>query len=578
MNFKNTKTKAKTIPIILFLHKNYEPFIYTTMISILENGNKNAYYKFYLIIPYNFSKNTKNLFLGIHIKYQCMISFILVTKKYQNLINRMSNNTLENFHFLIIGELIPKEVNKCIYLGGDICVNNDLSELFNIDIKNNYIAGVKSFDYYLLEKKSSKRLNLKSTNHYLNKDVLLINLKQIRLDKMTKEFIKLSKKHSNFKPQDIINVACNGKKITVPLKFNVMNSVLKNNNQILKYIYKEEEIIEAKESPYIINYSDKKKPWNNIDIYMEKYWWNIAKKTPFINKLFTRENIYKNRLKKFWYRVNNKKELNFDNLTTFSEKIQWLKLYDSTPIKTKLSDKYLVKEYVKEKIGEKYLIPLIGVYDKFDEINFKNLPNQFVIKCNHGSGYNIIVKNKTNLNISKARNKINKWMNRNYAFYTGLELHYRDIKRKIIIEKYMDDNTGDLTDYKINCFNGKPYFLWVDINRHSAHKRNIYDLNFNLLPYTIDPKYPHFSSIKRPKNLEKMIELATILSQNFSYARVDFYEVNNNIYFGEITFTSFNGRPIITPEYFEKKLSSLLILPKLAYNIDTGEYYKWRKK
>ena len=576
MNLKNYKDKSKTIPIVLFLYNKYEPIIYTTIISILENGNKNTYYSFYLIVPSNFSTITENLFLGIHKKYQCYISFILVPEKFENLINIIPNNIFQNYHLLLLGDLIPKEINKCIYLGADICVNHDLSDLFKIDMKNNYIAGVISLDYYFSEKNQSKRLNLTSMKEYVNKNVLLINLKQIRINNMTREFIKLSKNH-NFKVQDILNILCYGNIIKLPLKFNVMPSYIKKNNKILKYFYKKEDIFEAKNSPYIIQYSDQKKPWNNIGIYMERYWWNIAKKTPFINKLFTRENIYKNKIKKFWYNIHHKK-LNFDNLTTFNEKLQWLKLYDSTPIKTMLSDKYLVKEFVKKKIGEKYVIPLLGVYGKFEEIDFKSLPNQFVIKCNHGSGFNIIVKNKTHLNFKRVRAKINKWMNRNYAFFFGFELHYRDIKPKIIIEQFMDDNTGDLRDYKINCFNGKPYFIWLDSDRHSSHKRNLYDLKWNQLPYKVNTKYPSFPSPKRPKHLEKMIDLASILSKNFAYVRVDFYIINDNIFFGEMTFETSSGTEDISPSHFEKKLSSLLILPKLAYNIDTGEYYEWGKK
>ena len=152
---------------------------------------------------------------------------------------------------------------------------------------------------------------------------------------------------------------------------------------------------------------------------MEKYWWNIARKTPYIKYLFNRESIYKHELEKWWF-MNKKKKLNLENPKT----IQWLKLYDSTPIKTQLTDKYLVREYVSDKIGEKYLIPLLGAYKKFEDINFNDLPNKFVIKCNHGSGFNIIVKNKTNLNISKIKSKLNNWMKENYAFSSGLELHY----------------------------------------------------------------------------------------------------------------------------------------------------------
>ena len=175
------------------------------------------------------------------------------------------------------------------------------------------------------------------------------------------------------------------------------------------------------------------------------------------------------------------KPLNLDNPVTFNEKIQWLKLYNSIPIKTRLADKYLVREYVKNKIGKEYLIPLLGVYDKFEEINFGMLPDKFVIKCNHGSGYNIIVKDKSKLNLKDIQTKINNWMNINYPFVYGMELHYRDIEPKIIIEEFMDDGTGDLKDYKITCFNGKPELIWVDSDRFTNHKRNLYDLNWKQL-------------------------------------------------------------------------------------------------
>ena len=231
-------------------------------------------------------------------------------------------------------------------------------------------------------------------------------------------------------------------------------------------MYNDQEILEASNKPYIVHYSNKKKPCNSIGIYMEKYWWDIAKKTPYMNNIFNRIDIYKRELKNWWY-IHKKKPLNLENPQSFNEKIQWLKLYNSIPIKTQLTDKYLVRRWVAEKIGEEYLIPLLGVYNEFEEINFDELPNQFVIKCNHGSAYNIIVKDKAFLNYTDAKSKIDKWMNENYAF-RGLELQYKNIAPKVIVEKYMDDGSGDLKDYKITCFNGRPYLIWTDINRHSS--------------------------------------------------------------------------------------------------------------
>lgn len=169
-------------------------------------------------------------------------------------------------------------------------------------------------------------------------------------------------------------------------------------------------------------------------------------------------------------------------------------------------------------------------------------------------------------------------MNENFAFHFGLELHYRDIRHKIIIEKYMDDGTGDLRDYKLTCFNGKPTFIWVDSNRHSEHKRNIYDLNWNQLPYKINTNLTTFDSITKPKCLNQMIEVASILSEGFIYVRVDFYIIKEKLYFGEMTFTSSSGTGEIIPKFFERKLASLIKLTKLVYDIDTGQYYKLTTK
>ena len=308
---------------------------------------------------------------------------------------------------------------------------------------------------------------------------------------------------------------------------------------------------------------------------LRKYWKNISKKSSDVISLLLKYDIYKKELLQWWYK-NKKKPLNLDNPKTFNEKIQWLKLYDSTPIKTRLSDKYLVRDWVKEKIGEEYLIPIIGVYEKFEDIKFNKLPNQFVIKCNHGSGFNIIVKDKYGLNSGVIRSKIESWMNIDYSSL-GKELNYHNIQPKIIIEKYMDDNSGDLRDYKINCFNGKPEFIWMDIDRHSKHKRNLYDLNWKQLPYKFNSHYATFPSPPKPNCLKKLIKLASILSKGFSYVRVDFYIINEKIYFGEMTFYSESGIVDIIPPCFNKRLSSLIKFPKLAYNIDIGEYYNFEK-
>ena len=573
----NIKDKHFSIPIVLSSDNRYATFMYTTMLSILESGYKNTYYIFYLLVSSNFSKSIKNIILELNNKYKCYINFIYINSIFENVIMKIPHITLSTFYRLLIGDLLPKEFDKCIYLDTDIIVNKDLSNLFKIDMKDNYLAGVVSPSYYFQEKKHCKRLNLPSMKQYVNAGMLMMNLKQIRKDKMTQKFIELSKRNYDSQDQDVLNVACYGKILTLPPKYNVMILRLKEYKLRLKELYEEEDIIAAINAPYIIHYSNKRKPWNDIGINMEEYWWNVAKKTPFINIIFTRESIYINELKKFWF-DKKKTVLDLDRPRYFNEKIQWLKLYDSTPIKTRLSDKYLVREWVIEKIGEEYLIPLIGVFNKFEDIYVEKLPTQFVIKCNHGKGYNIIVKNKSLLNITFAKSKVEKWMEENYAFSNGLELQYRDIKHKIIIEEYIDDGTGDLRDYKFICFNGKPIFLYVDCDKHSNPKRNLYDLNWNQLTHKINSNLSSFfPSLEKPKDFEKMVKLASILSQNFTYVRVGFYIAKNKIYFGEMSFTDSSGIEDISPKSFDRRLSSLIKLPKLAFNIDTGYYYELKK-
>lgn len=262
-----------------------------------------------------------------------------------------------------------------------------------------------------------------------------------------------------------------------------------------------------------------------------------------------------------WFYQNTMTHLDLDKPKTFNEKIQWLKLYDSTAEKTKLADKYLVRDWIKEKIGEEYLIPLLGVWDRFEDIDFDTLPDQFVLKANHGSGWNVIVKDKESLNIEATRTKFNNWMKKNFAFCNGLELHYKDIEPKIIAEKYIKTDSGSVNDYKFFCFNGNIELIWVDANRYEGqHIRNIYSPDWELLPVTKD--YPNDAGMDlKPECYEKMNELARILSKDFICVRVDFYEVDGKVYFGEMTFTSGSGYGTFNPPEFDYELGSKLKLP-----------------
>ncbi len=249
-------------------------------------------------------------------------------------------------------------------------------------------------------------------------------------------------------------------------------------------------------------------------------------------------------------------ELNWNNPTCYTEKMQWEKLYDENPLKTQYTDKYLVRSWIKKVIGEEYLIPLLGVWNSFDEIDFNSLPNRFVLKTNHGSGTNIIVKDKEKLNLKSTKRTINDWLNTDFGYKT-FELHYSKIVPKIIAEEYIETKTGDLQDYKFLCFDGKPLFCWVDIGRYSNHTRNVYDLNWNLQPWNQEALGHYDKEIPKPINFAKMIELATVLSTGFSHVRVDLYNVEGKIYFGEMTFTNGGGFDRILPSSYDVELGKL---------------------
>lgn len=282
-----------------------------------------------------------------------------------------------------------------------------------------------------------------------------------------------------------------------------------------------------------------------------------------------------------WFAKRSGIYINLADPKTYNEKIQWLKIFDSTPIKTKLADKLLVRDWAAERIGEQYLIPLLGVYDRFEDIDFSKLPDKFVIKCNHGCAYNIIVKDKSKLDLAEVKEKLDTWMAENFAFKAGFELHYRDIKPKIIIEKYIENQLsgGDLYDYKFWCFNGRvEYIQFLSERNLDGLKMAFYDRNWRkqdfVYSYPLDAK-----NIPAPDNLDKMIELAETLSKNFGHVRVDFYRLDDGtVYLGEMTFTSASGLCKWNDEKINRYFGRLIKLPKLAYNIDTEEYYKLPKK
>ncbi len=253
--------------------------------------------------------------------------------------------------------------------------------------------------------------------------------------------------------------------------------------------------------------------------------------------------------------------LNLDNPQTFNEKIQWLKLYDHNPLMTICADKVAVRDYIKEKIGEEYLVPALGIYDKPEDIDFNKLPNRFVLKVNWGSGQNIIVKDKSTLDIEAAKTQLAEWMKpENNHYYDFLEWAYKDIKPKIIAEKYIEQIDGKLLDYKFFCFNGKALYMQIDVDRQTNHMRSIYDMNFEKQNFSI--KYPIYSeTIKKPKYFDKMKQLSELFAHDFSLLRVDWYEINNQLKVGELTFYSEGGQGCFEPKEWDYKLGELIELP-----------------
>lgn len=256
------------------------------------------------------------------------------------------------------------------------------------------------------------------------------------------------------------------------------------------------------------------------------------------------------------------KELDLNDPKTFNEKMQWLKLYDRRPEYTQMVDKYAVKDYVSEKIGSEYIIKTIGVWDHFEDIDFDSLPERFVLKCTHDSGGLAICRDKKTFDKEKANKKLTKCLKNNY-YYMSREWPYKSVKPRIIAEEYMEDpELAELRDYKFFCFNGEPKCFKIDFDRFIGHRANYYDIEGKLLPFGESNVLPdHTRDIAMPRKLKEMLELARKLSEGIPFLRVDFYEVGDRIYFGELTFYPASGLGPYTDEEWDLKLGSWIKLP-----------------
>lgn len=279
------------------------------------------------------------------------------------------------------------------------------------------------------------------------------------------------------------------------------------------------------------------------------------------NKISDKEFIQKQ------YKRRTGQDLNLENPKTYNEKLQWMKLYYKNPLLNKCVDKYEVREYVKEKLdkcGEEILIPLIGIYNNVNDIDFDKLPNEFIMKLTNGSSFNHICKNKSKSEIKTIKNKFRKWINLDYYAY-GREWAYKNVENRIICEKLLKPSSGEAPeDYRFFCFNGKVEFITIDIDsvvngvKNSYYYRNLYSRNWESIDATI--QYPNKVgyNVPKPKRLDDMIRIAEKLSEDFPAVRVDLYYFDEKIYFGELTFYHSSGYQTIKPDNFAKKIGNLI--------------------
>lgn len=289
---------------------------------------------------------------------------------------------------------------------------------------------------------------------------------------------------------------------------------------------------------------------------LKKNFYGLLKKLKFLPQDF---------YVKIYYEYYTGKKLDLENPKEFNAKIQWLKVYYRPKILNTLVDKYAVKKYVKEKIGARYLNETLAVYDKVSDVDFSKLPDQFVIKGVHGCHFNLIVSDKSKMNSFKSRLKLFKWMYRNQYYRGGLEWAYKDVKPRLLAEKYLSEmGKNIINDYKFYCFDGEPAFLQIDLGRGSEdNQKCFYDLQWKKLPFYKGKVAPFNGELKKPENFAEMIEVTRKLAYKFPFVRVDLYNINGKVFFGEMTFYPGDGRIDFYPDEYNRKIGDMLKLPKI---------------
>ena len=291
------------------------------------------------------------------------------------------------------------------------------------------------------------------------------------------------------------------------------------------------------------------------------YRFNILNRLGYYNYLNDEEFLKKE------FKIRMGRELNLNEPKSFNEKLQWLKLYYREPLLTDLVDKYNVRSYIKNTIGKDFLIPLLGMWDNPDDINFDILPDQFVLKCNHNSGVGLcICKDKKQLNKDLIIKKLKKGLHENYYIHNR-EWPYKNVKRRVIAEKYIhDEEKNYLTDYKFYCFNGKAKYLYVakGLDEHRTAQMSFLTLDWEFAYFGRSDYKPLSSLPKKPTKLKEMIEIAEILAKDFPFVRVDLYQIGEKILFGELTFSPCGGFMPFSPEAADRMVGNDLVLPSIS--------------
>lgn len=258
-----------------------------------------------------------------------------------------------------------------------------------------------------------------------------------------------------------------------------------------------------------------------------------------------------------WYKKHAGCLPNLENPKKFSEKQQWYKLNDRKPLQEKCADKYEVREYIKSCGYGSLLNEIYGIYEKVEDIDIDKLPKQVVLKATHGSGFNLIVKDKDNVNWKMWKRIMKSWLNQD-IYWSGREWVYKNLKRRIVVEKYLEDETGELRDYKFFCFNGEPRFMQLEVGRFGKNKtRNFYDMEWKLMPFGKELPHNPDLHVEKPYAFEEMKRIAKELSKPFTFVRVDLYQVGGKVYFGELTFFPAGGAPDFVPKEYDEVVGNM---------------------